>query len=69
MLVLGVRGRNLTRLIQNQGFFEAKLPSDANTDDIEVLLSRAWKDPCCHAAFAQVVMKVRVFIVGVHSEL
>ena len=40
-----------------QGFFEAKLSSDASPEDMEVLLFRAWKDPCCHAAFAEVVVK------------
>ncbi|KAI0800903.1 hypothetical protein C8Q74DRAFT_1345580 [Fomes fomentarius] len=39
------------------GFFEGKLSSDASPEDIEVLLYRAWRDPCCHAAFADVVMK------------
>ncbi|KAI0778549.1 mediator complex subunit Med5-domain-containing protein [Trametes elegans] len=39
------------------GFFEVKLSPDASPDDIEVLLYRAWKDPCCHAAFAEVVVK------------
>ncbi|TFK91700.1 hypothetical protein K466DRAFT_573561 [Polyporus arcularius HHB13444] len=39
------------------GYFEGKLSSDATPEDIEVLLYRAWKDPCCHAAFAEVVVK------------
>ncbi|KAI0639768.1 mediator complex subunit Med5-domain-containing protein [Trametes polyzona] len=39
------------------GYFEAKLSPDASPADIEVLLYRAWKDPCCHAAFADVVVK------------
>lgn len=41
-----------------QGFFEVKLSPDASPEDIEVLLYRAWKDPCCHSAFAEVVEKV-----------
>ncbi|KAI1793915.1 mediator complex subunit Med5-domain-containing protein [Ganoderma leucocontextum] len=40
-----------------QGYFEAKLCPEASPDDIEVLLYRAWRDPCCHAAFAEVVVK------------
>ncbi|KAH9847349.1 mediator complex subunit Med5-domain-containing protein [Lenzites betulinus] len=39
------------------GYFEAKLSPDASPEDIEVLLYRAWRDPCCHAAFAEVVEK------------
>ncbi|TBU48171.1 mediator complex subunit Med5-domain-containing protein [Dichomitus squalens] len=39
------------------GYFEAKLCPEATPEDIEVLLYRAWKDPCCHAAFAEVVVK------------
>ncbi|KAI0673502.1 mediator complex subunit Med5-domain-containing protein [Trametes maxima] len=39
------------------GYFEAKLSPDASPEDIEVLLFRAWRDPCCHAAFAEVVAK------------
>ncbi|KAI0721268.1 hypothetical protein C8T65DRAFT_228522 [Cerioporus squamosus] len=39
------------------GYFEGKLSSDATPEDIEILLYRAWKDPCCHAAFADVVVK------------
>ncbi|KAL1951638.1 hypothetical protein VTO73DRAFT_787 [Trametes versicolor] len=39
------------------GYFEVKLSPDASPEDIEVLLYRAWKDPCCHSAFAEVVEK------------
>ncbi|KAI0660442.1 mediator complex subunit Med5-domain-containing protein [Cubamyces menziesii] len=39
------------------GYFEARLSPDASPEDIEVLLYRAWRDPCCHAAFAEVVVK------------
>ncbi|KAI8980648.1 mediator complex subunit Med5-domain-containing protein [Trametes punicea] len=39
------------------GYFEAKLSPEASPEDIEVLLFRAWRDPCCHAAFAEVVVK------------
>ncbi|KAI0375369.1 hypothetical protein BV20DRAFT_265653 [Pilatotrama ljubarskyi] len=39
------------------GYFEVKLSPDASPEDIEVLLYRTWRDPCCHAAFAEVVVK------------
>ncbi|CDO76644.1 hypothetical protein BN946_scf184868.g58 [Trametes cinnabarina] len=41
------------------GYFEAKLSPEASPEDIEVLLYRAWKDPCCHASFAEVVVKTK----------
>ncbi|KAI0830678.1 mediator complex subunit Med5-domain-containing protein [Trametes gibbosa] len=44
-------------LTVQQGYFETKLSPEASPEDIEVLLYRAWRDPCCHAAFAEVVEK------------
>ncbi|OBZ79167.1 Mediator of RNA polymerase II transcription subunit 5 [Grifola frondosa] len=40
-----------------QAYFEAKLSADASLEDMEALLQKAWRDPCSHAAFAEVVMK------------
>ncbi|KAH9944074.1 uncharacterized protein BXZ73DRAFT_87039 [Epithele typhae] len=39
------------------GYFEGKLSSESSPEDIEVMLYRAWKDPCSHSAFAEVVVK------------